>query len=310
MAARQALRFTKELAASPGTFDASAVAASITHLRMTTPVTDQPKPIAWVIRAADSTGRRSQTGSAQNDIRLSITTPLYISQATLLLGAFFNTAVGTGAGLATFTIDRFLTLEDASATKSFLRMVGMTPESLTITANNNGQGVLAMLNMSFVGRGFDRAITVTDYPIPADTVYPTDTPYYFENLAGGVTLATSRTNFKDFNLSLKNSLSLNYDENANPSPKFYGNRDVDWTMTFLMKLATDRTKFDAMTPSTASFVFARGTTSITINCHDNNYFANVEDELPFDGSYYQKISGQAYFDPAAGSDCSLTVDAT
>lgn len=305
MAVRQALRFTKETAGAPGVLDASAT--EIAFLRMTTPVTDQPKPIAWVIRDAAGSGRRSQTGTAQYENTLRIQTPLFLSQAAVFLNAFM-TPTGTGVGLKTYTIDSFVMLD--GGTKAYLRRLGMTPQNLTITANNSGQGVLAMLDMTFVGRTFDRTITVTDFPDPASTDYPSDTPYYFETLAGGVTIATSRTNFKSWSLSVKNNLSLNYDENPNPSPIYLGNRDVDWSIDLRKKLASDRSDYDAMTAKTVSFVMTRAGTSLTFNLHTNNYFMGLDDELPFDGSYYHKITGANYFDSSASDDLTLTIDST
>jgi hypothetical protein len=300
---RQALRLTQET--TPGVFPTTPAAGTQTNIRVTSPVTDQPKPIVWDIRDAAGSGRRVQTGSDQNDTRIRIQTPLYFSQAKLILGAFF-TPVGGNPGLKTFTIDQFHTMEDVAATKFFTRMLGCTPETLSISVNNSGNGVIAMMNTTWIGRSWDHSITAIDFPDPPLSAYPND-PVHLKHLVGGIAVGSQVANFKSFMLSVKNVIDVIYDEFANPTPQFYGNRDINWEIDFRFMQSALRTDYETVTPRTASFVLTDTVNTITFNLQGANYIDNLGMELPLDKSFYLKHQGHSNIDIATGTELTLTV---
>jgi hypothetical protein len=303
MAVRQALRITKETTA--GVFPTTPAAGTQANIRVTNPVTDMPKPIVWDIRDAASSGRRVQTGSDQNQTMLKFSTPLYFSQAGLILPAF-RTPVAGLPGLTTFTIDMFDRMEDSGATRYFTRMLGQTPESMSLKVSNSGNGVIAMLDLSFVGRTWSHAITSTDFPDPALTAFPND-PVHLKHLIGGVALGSQTANFKSFSIDVKNVLDVIYDENPNPIPQFYGNRDVNWSIDFRFNNASLRADYENVIAKTASFAFTDGTTTITFNLQGANYIDDLGLEKPFDKAFYLSHKGHANIDIATGTEMTLTV---
>jgi hypothetical protein len=300
---RQALRLTKET--TPGVMPGTPAAGTQALIRLTSPVNDQPKPIVWDIRDAASSGRRVQTGSDQNQTTIRIQTPLYFSQAGLLLPAFCTPISGL-PGLTTFTIDQFHRMEDASATRFFTRMLGCTPQNMSIKVTNTGNGVIAMLDMSFIGRTWNHTITSTDFPEPALTAYPND-PVHLKHLIGQVALGTQTTQFKSFTISVNNVLDAIYDENPNPTPQFYGNREVNWEIDFRFATAALRTDYENVAAKTASFGFSDGTNTITFNLQAANYIDDLGMDLPFDKAFYLNHKGHANIDIATGTEMTLTI---
>jgi hypothetical protein len=297
-----------------GTYPTTPAAGTVLTLRMTNPVTDMPRPLVYIVRDAAGSGRRSQEGTAQSETRIRVTTPLYFSQASLLLPAFcsptyFATTPVYCPGLTTFTFDFFRTLEDCSGTAYYTRLLGCTPENLTLRATNSGQGVILMAETTWVGMTWNHTITATDFPDPAPGSYPTDLPMIFEQLAGGVSYGgSSATKFRSFDLSVANTLDPCYDENPTPSPQFRGNRDVNWNLDFRMQSAAYRADFEAQTPRAVVFTLTStsgGTIAFNLGAH--NYLTSVEDELPLDKPFYQKVAGGAFLDPSSGTDLTLTV---
>lgn len=300
---RQALRLTKET--TPGVMPTTPAVGTQALIRLTSPVNDQPKPIVWDIRDAASSGRRVQTGSDQNQTTIKIQTPLYFSQAGLLLPAFCTPVAGL-PGLTTFTIDQFHRMEDASATRFFTRMLGCTPQNMSIKVTNSGNGVIAMLDMTFIGRTWNHTITSTDFPEPALTDYPND-PVHLKHLIGQVALGTQTTQFKSFDISVNNVLDAIYDENPNPTPQFYGNREVNWTIDFRFATAALRTDYENVVAKTASFGFSDGTNTITFNLQGANYIDDLGMDLPFDKAFYLNHKGHANIDIATGTEMTLTI---
>jgi hypothetical protein len=303
MAIRQALRITQETTA--GVFPTTPAAGTQANIRVTTPVTDQPKPITWDIRDAASSGRRVQTGSDQNLTQIKFSTPLYFSQAKLLLPAFCTPVAGL-PGLTTFTVDLLQRMEDAPATRYFTRMLGCTPESMSLKVSNSGNGVIAMLDLSFIGRTFNHTITTTDFPDPVLTAFPND-PVHLKHLIGGVALGSQTTNFKSFNLNVKNTLDVIYDENPTPIPQFYGHRDIDWMIDFRWLNSALRADYENVVAKTASFAFTDGTNTITFNLQAANYIDDLGLELPFDKAFYLSHKGHANIDIATGTEMTLVV---
>jgi hypothetical protein len=305
--ARQALRFTKEV--TPGTYPPSPAAGTFTNLRMTTPVTDQPKPIMWLIRDASGTNRRIQTGSAQNVTHVQITTPLYFSQALLLLTPFC-TPIAPGAtsrGLTSFTLDKFLTL-DHSATKAYTRLLGCAPQKLVLNATNSGQGILLTAAMTWIASDWNHTITSTDFADPALNAYPQDSPANLTQMVGLVTInGVAASGFKSFSLTVDNTIDEVYDELHNPIPMNYGGRDVDWMLDLGYAANTFRNNYEAVVAGTTSFSLTDGTTTLLWNLEAVNYISGLDDELPLDKKFYQKISGGAHLDVAAGTDMAYSV---
>lgn len=300
--ARQVYELIKEV--TPGTTPGSPAMGTTTFIRLVSPVVDQPKKLMWQVRSAEGSNRRIQTGSAQNGLGLRISSLFYLSQAKLLIPAFC-TPTGGFPGLTTFTAKSFLTMEDSGATKKYTTWRGLTPESLHIHATNSGEGVKIAMDMTFIARSFDHTTTLAD---PALTVYPADLPMVFEQLAGGnLSVGGRSTAFSSFDLTIKNVLDPNYDENANPTPGFYGSRDVDWKAKFRYLDNDFRDDYEAVAAKSVSFVLTDGTTTVTFNCNDANYYSDVADDKPFDKSFAQDISGEVYLDTAAGDDLTVTV---
>jgi hypothetical protein len=298
--ARQALRVTLE--AVPGTFDATATVLAI--LRMTNPVTDQPKPIHWEVRDAGGSGKRAQTGSAQNALDFKISTLMYPSQLKVFLTAAF-TPSGT-RGLPTYTVDQFKSL-DVDGTKKYTRWLGCMVEKCTVRAVATGQGILFLVDQDWTAGSFSHSITSTDFGDPALNTYPSGQPMNLTQMATHLTVGSRTANFKEVMISVSNVIDKIYDENSNPTPQFYGARDVDWSANFRFTADSFRPAYEAVTAVGASFAVTDGTNTATWNLQSTNFYKSVDDELPIDRAFYQKVGGAAYLDVAGGTDCTLTI---
>ncbi|WP_422929042.1 hypothetical protein [Singulisphaera sp. PoT] len=297
----RAVRFTKEV--TPGVFPTSPAAGtqSVLRLHANESFEAQPTPIHYNVRDAGGSNRVVQTGSAQSGTGGKLMTLFYFSQAKLLLPWALSLA-GAPLGVGTGTFDYVWQLEDG--TFAYRRYLGATCKRFQLSANNSGDGVLCALAFDFDYLAV-ASITNTDFAVPALTAYPSDQPVVFQQLVGGLTLGSSRTNFKEISLSVENQTKPLYDEFKFPSAIRWLGRDVTFNSSFRYKSQADRTALESVSAQTASLAFTDGTNTTTFDLKTAGVIRSVSDSMPLNDAAYQGLSFASLLDATAGTDISV-----
>ncbi|AGA28382.1 phage tail tube protein [Singulisphaera acidiphila] len=297
--AREFLRWTPEL--TWGTFDSTSTTAQIIQLDQNNAFTMRPSPVSWQIRSAGGYSRRVQTGSSKTSLQGGLNILCYGSQMATLMPAINATSANV---LKSATIDHCIVMEDNSSTKVYRRYLGCMVNQAVFSASESNQ--LMRCNIQLTAKQ-PATITATDFPEPAASAYPYDAPYVFEMAAGGLTIGSSRVEFEEFNITIKNVLDPRFMAGQYLSRLKYCGRDVDWTTRFPYITSLDRADYEAVTPVAASITFTNGTHSLAFNFNANNYKMKADDDLAMDKVYLQSIEGSCFFDPTAGTPNDLTV---
>jgi Phage tail tube protein len=295
--AREYLRWTPET--TWGTYDAVATPAII-QLDQNNAFTMRKKPVEWMIRSAGAYARRVQKGSSKYALGGGLNMLCYDTQMAVLAPALFATS---GNVLKSATVDHVVVMEDSGATKVYQRYLGVMAQQVVFSAKESDQ--LARLNLTLIGKS-TATITVTDLAEPAAGDYPSGAPYVFEH-CGAFTLATSRTEFEEFTLTIKNNLDARFMRTATLSRLKYCGRDVDFAIRFPYLTTADRAAMEAQTALAASMTMTNGSNSMAFQFNSKNFVANVSDALDLDKVYLQSIEGQCFFDASAGTPNDLAV---
>jgi hypothetical protein len=260
------------------------------------------KPVEWMIRSAGGYNRRVQKGSAKYGLGGGLNMLVYDTQLAGMAPALFATSANV---LKSATIDHALVMEDGGPTTVYQRYLGVMCPQVVIAAKEADQ--LMRLTLQLIGKA-TATITITDFAEPAATAYPSGNPYVFEH-AGAFTLATSRTEFEDITVTIRNILDAKFFRTATLSRIKYCGRDVDVSIKFPYIVTADRAAMEAQTAVAASCTFTNGTSSLAMQFNTKNYVADVTDALDMDKIYMQGIEMQNFFDASAGTpnDASFTV---
>lgn len=299
--AREFLRWTPET--TWGTY-ASANAHVIIQLDQDNAFTMRPAPVPWMIRSAGGFNRRVQTGSAKTAVTGGLNILCYGSQMSTLMPAIVATS---GNVLGSATIDHCIVMDDPSSTKVYRRYLGVMVNQASFAAAEANQ--LMRLTLQLTAKQ-PATITATDFPEPAAADYPYDAPYVFEHASGAFTLATSRPEFEEFNLTIKNILDGRFMASQYLTRLKYCGRDVDFTTRFPYITAVDRTDYEAVTAIAASITFTNGDYSMAFDFNSNDYIMKVGDDLGMNKVFLQGIDGSCFFDSTAGTPNDLTVTMT
>lgn len=295
---RQYLRLTTE--STWGTYNSGGNTV-IVQIDQNNAFTMRAKPVRWTVRSAGSFNRRVQTGSSKTGVAGNLNMLLYGSQAAYLMPWIVANSSNV---LGSMTADHVVIMDDAGNTAVERRYTGVMVQQAQITANEQDQLMRLQLDLIAQQPG---AVTLAD---PAVTTYPSDPPYTFEMASGSFTLATSRTEFENFQLTIKNYLDARFFESQYLTMCKYCGRDVHWQSKLKYKITTDRTDLEAVTAVTANITFtvpSPSTHSIEWNFNTQNFFDSVEDDLALDKVHLQNLSLQSYFDTTASTPNDLAV---
>ena len=260
----------------------------------------RPEPVRYEIRSQGSTNRRVQTGSAKTKLAGNLSTFLYPEQASTLLN--WGCTVSSGV-IGSCTIDHAIVMEDGGPTTIYQRYLGTRVNQAQFAGTEESTTMRLSLQLTAQQTA---AITGTDLPLPALTLFPISTPYLFQQCLGAMTLNGSRTEFNKLDITWKNILDATFNASRYVTRIKWCGRDVDWTLNNVYQVGTDRPNLETVTPVTGQVVFTNGTQVLTFNMYSKNYTASVKDDLPLDKVFYQELSMQCYLDASAGSDFDLT----
>jgi hypothetical protein len=178
---------------------------------------------------------------------------------------------------------------------------GVKAKSWGVTIN--AKDGVAMLKASLRSSGPQSDPTATAFPLPADTVFPTD-PILFFHGTGANNLGGSALAYLDgLTLDVTNVMDAKYFQSSNGHLTFdrLRGRAGKIGLDLLYSASPEwRTLYEAITSEAASFAFTNGTHTATFNFQSNVLIDAVEDDLSPGKVYMQKISGEYMWDTSAG----------
>lgn len=300
--ARQAIRLTPEI--TWGTYNAAGTPIT---LQIDQAMFDmRPQPNFWTIRSAGGYNKRVQAGNETTGLNGGLSILLYGSQAPTLIPWAFTPNLALTA-MPSMTIDHLIQMEDVSNTFIYRRYLGVVVSQVQLQAQA-AQPPLVRLNLTLIGKQ-PATITSSDFPPPPYSDYPTDAPYVFQHLSGGLIFnGISRAEFESFNLTVRHFLDPRFNESRYPTRIRWCGRDVDWTFRNVYQNAGDRPLYEASTKLACQATFTNGAHSMAFDFKTVNYIMpGLRDDLPLERVHYQEINMQSHYDFAAATDFSLTV---
>lgn len=260
----------------------------------------------WNIRSAGGYNRRVQLGSSTVGIAGNLGILLYGSQAPALMNWVCNPNAAL-TQMPSMTADHLIQLEDSGNTYVYQRYLGMMVQQGTLTGQAQQQ--LMRLNLQLIGKQ-PATITGSDFPQPAFTDYPSDAPYVFQHLAGGLTFNNlTRAEFEEVSITWKNMLDPRWNEAQYPTRIRWCGRDTDFEFSDVYAYGTDRTTlYQLLAPLICSMTFTNGAHSMALNFETKSFMLTPpQDTLDQDKVHYQKLSVSSFFDGSAGTDFALTI---
>jgi hypothetical protein len=275
----------------------------------------RPKPIQTAVPYGGGVAINAFTVSDQIECTGQLQTKLYASQAKLLLD-WATTRINSGQTAPWTTTEPVGDLASCSVYHAIMRSdgtykrrlyKGVKVEGGSVEISRDGKIATLSLNLRAStpeGNAFDSSTdpTSTVFPAPAETAYPTD-PYLFIHSAGNFTLDTSRTQFSSFKFNFTNKMDPQWFENRFLNIHRFLGRDSTLEASLYYKpTPDDRASFEGLTNHTVSLALNNGTKTTTFTFNSKVVIQDLDDDLPLDKVYMQKLVLATYFDPAATED--------
>lgn len=265
------------------------------------------------------------TGSDQMECTGELKTELYASQA-VFLSNWAMQQINTGqtspwtttepAGdLASCSVYHAVTRSDGTVKR--LQFAGVKVEGWTIECSRDSKIAsitLQLRGQKWNGNSYDSSSdpSATPFPAPAESAYPTD-PFRFIDLAGNVSIGTSRTQFSSISLKSTHKMDPRWFESRWLSIERFLGRETTLDCTLLYKpTPDDLTSYQNVSVQATTVEFNNGTHSLTIGMNAQNYFKKITKKLDVDKVYELPLSLKNYWDPTAntGAGADLIVSAT
>jgi hypothetical protein len=248
-------------------------------------------------------------------------TKLYPSQAAMLMGWALS-RINSGQTSPWVTTEPAGDLASCSVYHAVRRSDGTYRRKLFSGCKVGGwrvevsrQSTTATLTLDLVasksaGNAMDGTTdpTGTAFPAPAETDYPTG-PYTFKMTAGGITVASVRTEYEDLAIAGQNAIDGRWFEQSYLQVvQFCGRSTTLDTTLYLKATPDDRSAYEAITAQAASAVFTNGVTgqAMTIQFNGQNTIMDLPYDLPLNQAFMHKLSLKNRFDPNAGGDVSVS----
>lgn len=305
--ALQILRVTKEEAF--GVYDTSSPVQQHVFLNTSNAFTVRATPQYATIRDAGQGNRRVRMIPGRKAVGGTLATPLFPSQAGFFLG-FAAGLVGTEPcfDLGSFTCDHGIYTDNGCASY-FTRYLGCKFSDFTLSCDDSDTGFLTTISGTIVG-SVATDITLTDYPDPLLSSYPSDQiPYEFYHTAEGtgkLQIGTNRSDYYSLSVSIKNMLMGFGGESRTTQRVAFEGRDVSLSANLLLKSKADRTAYEDGTPQTVQLKFDDGAHTLLLDFGAKNIITGLTDDLPIGGKYTQAITLDSLMDPAVATDLTVT----
>jgi hypothetical protein len=148
------------------------------------------------------------------------------------------------------------------------------------------------------------------FPVPADNNLPSD--WYTFIMAGGASFVTIggavRTQFTELSINSSNVLSKFWYANRYLNTCQYVGRTttVGTKMLYPASGQDDRAHYEGLISESVSVKLNNGTHGVTFGFNAQNIFGPFEDDLSMAQVYFQSSTSNNMYDPAAGSDFTMT----
>lgn len=272
----------------------------VTFLDQNNSFSMRPTPKQQAIRSASGGNRRVILVGDKTSVTGSLQTLVFPEQFAFLMDAATTL---TSGDLSSYTIDHAIV--DMSGSTRYRRYLGVKVGQANLSASADNTPFRWKLDL-IAQKPASPNITITDFPEPATTEYPTGIPFVFTHMAspGYLNIGSARSEFAGFDLSFKNMVDAPFFEGQYVSAANFCGRDIDWTNKLKFKSATDRTNYEANTATTCSASIDNGVHKAVLSFNGANFLTAVEDDLALDKCYYQNLSWSNYEDNSAGADFS------
>jgi hypothetical protein len=238
---------------------------------------------------------------------------LYPSMAAFLLGWATTRVDGSGdpwattepvGDLASCSIYHAIRRSDGSYKRTQFSGVKVAGAKIEVSR----QSTTAMITLDLqacksLGNAMDSSSdpTSTPFPAPAEAEYPTG-PYTFKMTAGGLTIASMRTEYEDLNIGITNVLDGRWFEQSYLQVnQFCGRASTLDTNIYLKPSPDDQSPYEILTAQSVAAVFTNGVTgqNMTLQFNGQNTFKGVSYDLPLNQAYMRKLSLKNRWDPTA-----------
>jgi hypothetical protein len=247
-------------------------------------------------------------------------TKLYPSQAALLLGWALTRVDGSGdpwttseptGDLASCSVYHAVRRSDGTYRRK--RFAGCKVAGARIEVSR--KSTTAMLTFDLLAsRSYGNAMdsssdpSSSEFPAPSESSYPT-APYTFKMTAGGITVASSRTEYDSLAIAIQNVLDGRWFEQSYLQVnQFCGRASTLEADLYLKASPDDRSAFEAITAQGASAVFTNGVTgqNMTLQFNGQNTITDLPYDLPLNQAFMQKLILKNRYDPSQSQDISVT----
>jgi hypothetical protein len=216
--------------------------------------------------------------------------------------------------LASCTVYHAKELSPLSGTYKRTAYYGGKVDSATLSVSEASTEAILDLDLTFAGQDGNQFDPTSDpnstvFPTPTDDNFPID-PYVFLYAGGSsyVTFGGSvRTQFTDLTVSVQNAIARRYFANRYVQLARMMGRRSTVAMKNLLVAATDRTHYEGLASEACSIELSNGTHGFTFDFKAQNILTQLQDDLPLADLYFEAGTSLAHWDPAAGTDWTLTI---
>jgi hypothetical protein len=239
----------------------------------------------------------------------SLRTILHYSQASNLLGWAFTPTAGD---LTSASVYHAKMRSDGTFEKRAYR--GGKVQTLRLECSAGSPLLIATFNCIFskvvpnddLGGTDSTAISATEFPGPTTSSWPND-PVLFQESSTGLKIGSTRTQYEEFGLDLNNVLdSKRYESQWVQVCKYLGRNAMLSALLRYKATPDDRAAFNALTAQDTEITFTNGVNSIKIDFYNAALIDDVQDQLPLEGEYHQRVSVASFFDGANSADLAFT----
>jgi hypothetical protein len=247
-------------------------------------------------------------------------TKLYPSQAAFLLGWALTRVDGSGDPWATTepsgdlaSCSVYHAVRRSDGTYKRTQFSGTKVAAVRIEVSRRSTTAMLTLDLQAcksAGNAMDSTSdpNATVFPAPTETEYPTG-PYTFKMTAGGLTVASVRTEYEDLTIAVQNVLDGRWFEQSYLQVnQFCGRASTLDTTLYLKASPDDRAAMEAITAQSVAAAFSNGVMgqNLTIQMNGQNTIKSLPYDLPLNQAFMQKLSLKNRFDPTAGADISIS----
>lgn len=283
-------------------------------------MTMRPKPITVKVPRGGGQATMAYTKSSKTECVGTLKLVLCYSQAAFLLG-WATTPINAGqtspyvtteppGDLASMSLYHAIARSDGTIKRRVY--LGTKCEGWSIANSSDSQLAILTLNIRAStpqGNQFDSSTdpNSTIFPAPADTAFPTD-PLLFDDLAGGVSIASSRTQFDMLNLESKHAMDPKFFESRYMSVhRFWGRATTLAIANYYKPTPDDRTTYEGVTVGAVSATWNNGTHTVVAQLNAQNVYTAADDDLGIDKCYMESMSMDNQWDASAATDVGFTV---